>query len=107
MSESLTLPQRVDKLREEIESSQEYWYISAKGDLSEIIYRRMEECGMSKAGFAEALGVSRPRVSAILSGDENMTMHLLVRIAQALGCKLNLRGIFAPTKPTRTNERTE
>lgn len=46
--------------------------------------------GLTQAELARRLRVSQPRVSQILSGDKNLTVKSLARLARALGCTLTI-----------------
>lgn len=47
----------------------------------------MELHNLSKKQLAERLGVSKATVSRILSGNRNMTLETLTKVAYALGCR--------------------
>lgn len=55
-------------------------------DVQLLLHALMEEKGMSRADLARAMGVSRPRVTQMLSDEcKNLTVRLLARAAHALG----------------------
>lgn len=55
-------------------------------DVQIFLHNLMEEKGMSRAKLADAMGVSRARVSQMLSDEsQNLTVRLLARAAHALG----------------------
>lgn len=55
-------------------------------DVQIFLHNLMEEKGMSRADLAKAMGVSRARVSQMLSDDcRNLTVRLLARATHALG----------------------
>ena len=51
------------------------------------INERLKNIGMPKKNFAKSLGVSRPYVSQILQGENNMTILTICKIADALGMR--------------------
>jgi transcriptional regulator with XRE-family HTH domain len=51
----------------------------------------MEQKGVKKVDLAERLGVTPGRVSQILSGDENLTLHTLAAVCVALGARLEAK----------------
>lgn len=58
----------------------------------------MDEAAMTQKQVADVLGVAEARVSQILNGEENLTVKLLARIADALGQE------FEPTFNLVVNE---
>lgn len=86
ISQSQSIDERIKKLFDEIESSELYAVVSAKSDISVMIYARMQECGVSCAELARRLGKSRAYISKMLGGGTNMTIETLVRIARVLDC---------------------
>jgi len=55
-------------------------------DVQSYLQEMMDIRGMTRAQLADAMGVSRPRISQIFSGDcTNLTVRLLARAAHALG----------------------
>lgn len=61
----------------------------------------MRECDMSKAELAAALGVTRARVSQLLSPEANPTIKLAARALHAVG----LKNAYCPA--TKTKSETE
>jgi transcriptional regulator with XRE-family HTH domain len=66
-------------------------------DLTTAITRRMKQQGMNRAELARAMGVSPGRVSQILSGDGNLTLHTLAAVCVALDARLEAR--LVPDSP--------
>lgn len=54
-------------------------------DIGEQIVAQMENQGVSRAELARRLGVSRPFVTRLLTGNPNLTVKTLVRVALAAG----------------------
>ena len=63
---------------------------TAVGQLIFDYGRRMAELGMNFAELARRLGVSRARVSGLMSGRQNPTIGSLMRVAEILGCYLRI-----------------
>jgi transcriptional regulator with XRE-family HTH domain len=61
-----------------------------KHEISEIIYRAIDNEGVSKAELAVRLGTSRSYVTKMLQGTANFTLDSLSRIAEALNCEFRL-----------------
>ena len=60
-------------------------------DVGERIVERMEELGMTRTRLAAAVGVSKARISQILSGRDNLTLKSLVAVAMGLDTRIELR----------------
>jgi transcriptional regulator with XRE-family HTH domain len=70
-------------------------------DVTTAITWCMKQQGVNKAELARAMGVTPGRVSQILSGDGNLTLHTLAAVCAALDARLNVelvphRGNFLP-----------
>lgn len=50
----------------------------------------MTEHKVSRAGLAQAMGVSPGRVSQILSGEDNLTLRTLSMVVDALGAEFDI-----------------
>ena len=59
--------------------------------VGERIVERMEELGMTRTELAAAVGVSKARISQILSGNDNLTLKSLVAVAGGLESRIELR----------------
>jgi len=62
-------------------------------DVEEAIHKAMEERGVSRSDLAARLGTSRAFVTKLLGGHENLTLKTLVRVAGALGAKVEMKFI--------------
>lgn len=60
-------------------------------EVGERIVERMEELGMTRTELAAAVGVSKARISQILSGNDNLTLKSLVAVAVGLESRIELR----------------
>jgi transcriptional regulator with XRE-family HTH domain len=60
-------------------------------DIGERIVERMEELGMTRTALAAAMGVSKARISQILSGNDNLTLKSLVAVAIGLESRIEVR----------------
>ena len=52
------------------------------------IKRRRQRLGMSQRGFAHAIGCDHTTISNYERGKNNMSIHGLFNIAEALGCEI-------------------
>lgn len=57
---------------------------------TEELGRAMAEAGISRADLARVLGTSRANVTAILSGERNLTLRTLADLASALGRRVEV-----------------
>lgn len=60
-------------------------------EVGERIVERMGELGMTRTELAAAVGVSKARISQILSGNDNLTLKSLVAVAVGLESRIELR----------------
>ena len=60
-------------------------------EIGERIVERMEELGMTRTKLAAAVGVSKARISQVLSGYDNLTLKSLVAVATGLESRVELR----------------
>ena len=59
-------------------------------DVASVIDDLMAQRKITRTGLATLLGVSQPRVTQILRGDENLRLKTVARIAYALGMRIKL-----------------
>lgn len=65
-------------------------------EVGERIVERMEALGMTRTKLAEAVGVSKARISQVLSGHDNLTLKSLVAISIGLGSRIEFRLVDGP-----------
>ena len=82
------------------EGDPDYEFHLAAIDVGERIVERMDELGLTQAGLARKMGVSRARISQILRGNDNLTLKSIVAVAVGLDCRVDLR-----LKPERAGGR--
>ena len=68
----------------------EYWIEDAAVTFTVQFYELMKKRGLSQANLAARLGVSQPYVARILKGQENLTIASMVKLARAVGAKLEM-----------------
>ena len=74
-------------------------------DVCERIVERMEALGITRTELAEAVGVSKARISQILSGHDNLTLKSLVAIAIGLGSRIEFRLVEGPPSRSAVTDR--
>lgn len=77
---------RINQLRHDPEFEAELLLL----DINELIVHRMNDLGWRKADLAQRLGVSRAFITRFLGGNTNMTLGTLVKVANALGTRVNV-----------------
>lgn len=65
--------------------------IGLKRQVRDAIVKAMQKRGVNRTSLATLLGVSRPYVSAMLSGDENFSLAQVDRVLGALRFRLEFR----------------
>lgn len=73
---------------DEDRSSLEYRLQTLVLELSERVHGRIEQIGVSQAEVARRMGVSRPMITKLLTGDSNFQLRTLLRLADALDMEL-------------------
>jgi transcriptional regulator with XRE-family HTH domain len=73
---------------DEDRSSVEYRLQAHVLDVSERVHARIRQLGISQAEVARRMGVSRPMITKLLTGDSNFQLRTLLRLADALDMDL-------------------
>ena len=71
--------------REELIQSKEYWIAKIQIDLFNEVETYMKVNNLTRAQFAEKLGVSKGYVSQILNGEADHRISKLVELALSIG----------------------
>lgn len=61
------------------------------GEATDTVAALLQSLGLTRTELADRLGVSKGRVSQILSGSENITLKTLAAMGWALGVRFDLR----------------
>jgi plasmid maintenance system antidote protein VapI len=81
-----------------LECEIEYYKLIAVEELLQFMKRE----GINRSELAERMGVGPSRITAMLSGDSNLTIDTLVRAAHSVGAELNIS--FQPAVKTKASE---
>lgn len=73
---------------DEDRSSLEYRLQTVVLEISERVHGRIDQIGISQAEVARRMGVSRPMITKLLTGDSNFQLRTLLRLADALHMEL-------------------
>lgn len=65
--------------------------IEASRQFMDVVLLELERQKVRKADLARRLDINRKNVSMLLRGGRNFEVYTAARIAQALGCKLEIR----------------
>jgi transcriptional regulator with XRE-family HTH domain len=91
------------KFIERVTSSVDYNVdVAALGFVDELV-GCMRKTGVTQAELARRLGASEPYVSKVLRGDANFTLGTMVKLATAVGQRLQVT--LEPAKPVATKKR--
>ncbi len=81
----------IDNWIRSFEGDPEFEFDLLSIDIGERIVERMEELGLTRTALAAAIGVSKARISQILSGNDNLTLKSLVAVAIGLESRIEVR----------------
>ncbi|MCF7811961.1 helix-turn-helix domain-containing protein [bacterium] len=73
-------------------------------DITEQLYVRMKELGLSQRELARRIGRSQPYVCKLLNDGSNMTLLTLVKLVQALEMKVEMPVLKPVGKSTATTK---
>jgi transcriptional regulator with XRE-family HTH domain len=77
------------EIYESMKDTLEYQVAELSLAFTESILLRMEELdGLSRKELAERMGATKPYVTKLLKGESNFTFETLVKLAQALECRI-------------------
>lgn len=69
---------------EEARKHLDFWVEGAILEVTEELYRKMEELGLTKSELARRVGTSPAYVTKVFRGDANFTLKTIVKFARAL-----------------------
>ena len=80
----------IEKLMSDDKGRKLYFREDLIFEITEAIYRVMEEKGVSKAELAKRAGVSKSNITQLLSGDHNMRLTTVADLLYSLDSKLEV-----------------
>ncbi len=92
---------------EQYREDPEYLFEMASLEFGESVVSRMEALGLKRSDLAARMGVSKPRVTQLLAGDENLTLKTMVALANALDMTLSVSLSPRPDHERRAPTGTE
>lgn len=69
--------------------SDDYWVEKAVLDFTEDVVERMKGDSVSRSELARRIGKSPAYITKLLRGDNNFTLHTMVKLARVLDCQLS------------------
>lgn len=108
LSKPTRLQRAVAEAMESVEAEIEY----RKMEVVEELLQYMKRNGINKGELAQRMGVGNSRITAMLSGDSNLTIDTLVRAGRAVDADLvqtfvphGQKGVWVERKPAAKRER--
>jgi transcriptional regulator with XRE-family HTH domain len=77
-------------LIQDARSRDDYWIEDAILQFTMQLHEQMQKQGISKTELASRIGVSQPYVTRILKGRDNLTIATMVKLARAVGLKMQI-----------------
>lgn len=71
-------------------SRDEYWIEDAILQFTMQLHEQMQKQGVSKTELASRTGASQPYITRILKGRDNLSIATMVKLARAVGLKLQI-----------------
>lgn len=89
-NKKMTAAERFAAMGKELRKDGRLQIDAAKVEISERIFRLMEDKGITEAELARRLETSRAYVNKVLQGSTNFTVESLVKIGIALDCEFKM-----------------
>lgn len=71
-------------------SRDDYWIEDAILQFTMRLHEEMQKQGISKTELASRIGASQPYITRILKGRDNLTIATMVKLARAVGLKVQI-----------------
>lgn len=71
-------------------SRDDYWIEDAIHRFTMQLHKQMQKQGLTKTELASRIGASQPYVTRILKGRDNLTIATMVKLARAVGLKVQI-----------------
>lgn len=86
-------------------SELEYIQVDLRHEVAVQIERQMKEAGMNRKELAKRVSASQAYITKALSGDANLTLDTMAKLAYGLGARVHLRIYKAHDRPSWYAER--
>lgn len=80
--------------------------VELKEGVANAVWEAMQQKGVSQTELARRLGKSKPYVSKLLAGGQNLTLESLAQLSGALGCEVKVEIAPRWTRPQLVSPRT-
>lgn len=81
---------------ESLKDTPEYSCAKIEHEITDAIFRQMQECGVTEEELARRVHLPKQDVSDILSGEVSLVNFEIVRIAHALDCDVKIELVPKP-----------
>jgi transcriptional regulator with XRE-family HTH domain len=81
----------LEKELKEAKRDETYYVYKLMNDVTTMFLKAMKVKNVNQSELAKRMGVSKSSVSRILSGNRNMTLETLAKMAFALDCKVDVQ----------------
>ena len=78
------------KLLQDARSRDDYWIEDVILQFTMQLHEQMQKQGISKTELANRIGASQPYITRILKGRDNLTIATMVKLARAVGVKVQV-----------------
>lgn len=90
------------ELLEMQEHNARFWAAGMMIEIAEVLYQRMVKAGLNQTDVAKIMGVNRAVVSRFFSANENSSIHMIARVAMAVGMSKPVITLRNERQPRRT-----
>lgn len=80
----------IKAVMETLDKDIEFLIEKSKVEFVEVLSKRMEDEQISRGDLAKRLNTNKSYITKILQGNAKFTLNLMVKIAEALDCKLTI-----------------
>jgi transcriptional regulator with XRE-family HTH domain len=77
-------------LIQDAKSRDDYWTEDAILQFTMQLHEQMQKQGLTKTELANRIGASQPYITRILKGRDNLTIATMVKLARAVGLKIQI-----------------
>lgn len=77
-------------LVQDAKTRDDYWIEDAALQFTMQLHEEMQKQGLTRTELANRIGASQPYVTRILKGRENLTIATMVKLARAVGLKVQI-----------------
>lgn len=98
----MALNKALKKFVQDAKDSDSYWVEKAKIDYSMALEKQRKSAGFSYADIAKKIASSAAYISKVFRGDSNLTIETMVKLARAVGGRVDIRVVSEKAATTTT-----